>query len=191
MAVALEQDDSVSRCIIYSRFFRENIHTDALLWQFGESKADGASHESGVLRRLAPTDDDVNRIGCSIASSQNDRQGNPAPGPKRRYYCGFRTARYGDLPLQGDGYNLVVTNVPENGEDAHLDFALTITVHGKNARNNCKTDLGLALAEHFGLATAHRCACDLEDQEHPLTKFGEDCLFGVPPTPQLQFQPTS
>jgi hypothetical protein len=173
MPVALVAEDQVSRCIIYPRFFRNNRHIDELLWQFGQSGADGASHESGVLRRLAPADEDVNRIGCSIAALQNTRLGSPPPGSgSRRYYCGFRNARYGDLPLEDDGYKLVVTNVPENGEEAHLDFALTITVDGKTARNNRKTDAGLALAEHFGPITIHRCECDLNDENHPFAVSG-------------------
>jgi hypothetical protein len=46
----------------------------------------------------------VHRIGCKIAASQNERAGHPPPGPKRRYYCGFRSASYASLPNLGDGY---------------------------------------------------------------------------------------
>src|SRR4051812_39744938 len=116
MPVELNADDQISRCIIYPRAFRDRIPVDELLWQFEQSAADGASHQSGVLRRLAPKDEDVHRIGCSIAAAQNDRAGSPPSGSaKRRYYCAFRNARYGDLPLEDDGYRLVITNVPENG----------------------------------------------------------------------------
>jgi hypothetical protein len=192
MPVELVEDDSISRCIIHSRFFNDNVHTDSMLWQFGESKADGASHESGVLRRLAPSDDEVNRIGCSMAAFQNARDCEPPPGPKRRYYCGFRTARYGDLPLESEGYRLVITNIPENGEESHLDFALTITVQGRAPRANRKTDAGLALAEHFSPARPHRCTCDLQDNEHPFSKFGESCLYGAMPSiGNLEFSPRS
>ncbi|MHB0773418.1 hypothetical protein ACYCVF_33620 [Bradyrhizobium sp. 1.29L] len=168
MPVELAPDDQISRCVIYPRFFRDRVHVDELLWQFERTAPDGASHQSGVLRRMAPEDTEVHRIGCGIAAIQNERSGSPPPGPKRRYYCGFRTARYGDLPLQDEGYILVVTNDGENGEKAHLDFALTITIQGsKAAKNNRKTDAGLALAEHFGPIARHRCDCDCDDPNHP------------------------
>jgi hypothetical protein len=174
--IQIAEDDFISRCIIFSRFFHQNIHTDAMLWQFGETKDDGAAHESAVLRRFAQSSNDVHRIGCKIAASQNQNKHNPPPGPKRRYYCGFRTARYGDLPLVDDGYEIVIRHVPEHGEYSHLDVALTVSGSTKSERATHRTNAGLALAECFGHPDAHRCACDLSDDEHPFAKHGTRCL---------------
>lgn len=177
MGVEITDDDEVSRCIIFDRFFNQNIHTDALLWQFGAQGDDGATHESGVLRRIASLSQDVHLIGCRIAAIQNEKRSNPPPGPKRRYYCGFRTARVGDLPRTGEHYSLAISNVEEFGEKAHVDFALTISATGKNARATIRTDVGLALAEQFSAPEPHQCECDLPDDQHPLQKFGPDCLI--------------
>lgn len=129
-----------------------------------------------MLRRLAPEAADVHRIGCAIAASQNERKQNPPPGPARRYYCGFRTASVASLPREGDGYAIAYSNIPEGGEEAHVDVALTIFVEGKNAKALRRTDAGLALAEQFGPPAPHRCDCDAEDHQHPFDVFGEDCL---------------
>lgn len=179
MAVEIVPDDLISRCILYARAFDGDLHIDEKLWPFGASGADGASHESGVLRQLATEDAEVHRIGCNIASGQNADKGEPPPGPQRRYYCGFRTARYGDLTLAGDGYYLLVTNIPENGEEAHVDIALFITVQGKNARATRRTVAGLSFAEAFGPAVPYICDCDRADEHHPINKFGEKCLVST------------
>lgn len=177
MPVALINEDEVSRCIIYARAFSENVHIDELLWRFESTQSDGASHESAVLRRLAPLEADVHRIGCAIAEHQNIR--NSSTGSSRRYYCGFRSARYDTLPTEGDGYTIAVTNVPEGGEDAHLDVALTISVTGKSAKAQRRTDAGLALAEQFGPPTPHICECDKTDGDHPINRWGLGCLSAV------------
>ncbi len=176
MSDDLLDDDETARCIIHDRAFDQNIHVDALLWRFESTKADGASHESAVLRRLAPTDEEVHHIGCGIAASQNQRKGNPPPGKNRRYYCGFRTAKYIALPKEGNGYKVSITNVPEDGENAHVDVALTVLVEGKSARATRRTDAGLALAEHFGPPTPYRCQADLDDNQHPFAIWGVTCL---------------
>ncbi len=176
MPVQIDEADEISRCIIFDRAFEQNIHVDEFLWQFESSGADGNYHQSAVLRRLAPEPSDVHAIGCAIAASQNARKNEPPPGPNRRYYCGYRTASVASLPKQGDGYEIVLTNVPEDGEEAHVDVALIISVAGKNARAARRTDAGLALAEHFGPPEAHRCQCDDEDDQHPFSLWGEECL---------------
>lgn len=173
MTIALEMDDSVARCIIFPRFFSEDqIHVDELLWRFDNSGEDGQGHESGVLRRLTPKTEQVHEIGCGIAALQNET------AKARKYYCGFRNARYGSIPLTGPNYILTVTNTVELGQEAHLDFALQITVQGKSARNNAKTNARLAIAEAFGPAIPHKCCCDIDDLQHPFKQFGNDCLNG-------------
>ena len=176
MPVELDGADEISRCIIYDRAFEADAHVDSHLWRFENSSPDGVYHESAVLRRLAPTEDDVHQIGCGIAQRQNERKQQPEPGPKRRYYCGFRTATLISLPRQGDGYSVEFTNLPEDGEEAHIDVALIITVEGKSARAVRRTDAGLALAEQFGPPAPHVCECDLNDGHHPINAWGEQCL---------------
>jgi hypothetical protein len=151
MSVESEKSDQISRCIIFDRFFQANVHTDELLWVFGKtSEATGASHESAVLRRLSPDAAHVHSIGCAIAGHQNIGRGNPPPGDRRRYYCGFRTAAVSDIPSEGDGYSITLTNLPENGVESHVDVAVTITVEGRSAKATRRTDAGIALAEQFG-----------------------------------------
>lgn len=174
---AIGVDDSISRCIIYDRFFDGNTHIDDLLFQFGQSEEDGASHESAVLRSLALNDADVHAVGCKIAQSQNARKNNPLPGKGRRYYCGFRTARVGDMPLCGPGYCVKLTNDGDEGEKSHVDVALYIEAKEKSRRNTLKTNAGMALAEAFGPPTPHICNCDEGDEEHPLNKYGINCLI--------------
>lgn len=180
--MSIGPEDIISRCIIYDRAFRGNIHLDELLFIFGQSAPDGASHESGVLRRLAPKDDDVHRIGCGIASNQNERKNKPPPGPRRRYYCGFRSARVGELTLSGDGYHVSLTLDNENGEAAHVDIALSVASLDRSERNTIKVDAGLALAEAFGPAVEHVCEGDRNDDAHPLHKDPECLRRGVPQT---------
>ena len=177
MTIELVADDRVSRCIIFDRAFDDNAHVDELLWRFESSDADGVYHESAVLRRLAAPSAEVHRIGCAIAAGQNARKQEPPPGRKRRYYCGYRSATFGDLPTAGDGYTVTISHSPEGGEESHLDVALTIHVEGRSARAVRRTDAGLALAEHFGPPRPHRCACDATDDKHPFDLLGADCLI--------------
>ncbi|MGY4281489.1 hypothetical protein ACVWXO_000709 [Bradyrhizobium sp. LM2.7] len=178
MAAEISDDDHVSRCIVYNKFFRDDIHTDELLWQFGQSDSSGAAHESGVLRSLAPSLDEVHGIGCKIVAIQNERLQNPAPGDKkRRYYCGCRTARAGDLPKEEEGFTLALSLVEEHGLKAHVDFALTVKGDTKSARAVNRTNAGLALAECFGETEAHVCDCDRDDMMHPIARFGPECVI--------------
>lgn len=176
--LSIAATDQVSRCIIYDKAFDKNVHTDDFLWLFGKTMDDGASHESAVMRRLAPTANDVHEIGCGIASVQNTARGEPPAGPKRKYYCGFRTALFGNLPTHGDGYYFTITHSPEGDIYSHVDVALTVTVEGRNAKAVRRTDAGLALAEQFGAPVPHVCACDAEDKLHPLSQWGPECLTG-------------
>ena len=176
MPVEINDSDEISRCIIYARAFEQGIHVDELLWLFGQTRDDGASHESAVLRRLAPNSEDVHEIGCGIAAVQNARKPIPVGSPDRRYYCGFRTASIASLPKEGDGYRIEFTNDGEDGLEAHVDVALTIMVEGKSAKATRRTDAGLALAEHFGPPEPHRCECDIKDPNHPFELLGPECL---------------
>lgn len=177
MCVEIDDADEISRCIIFDRAFEDDLHVDALLWRFESKDDDGVYHESAVLRRLAPEEADVHRIGCGIAAAQNARKKEPEPGPRRRYYCGFRTASYASLPSEGEGFIIAITNMPEGGEDAHVDVALTVTAESKNARAVSRTDAGLALAEQFGPPAPHRCECDIADDLHPFSRWGAECLL--------------
>lgn len=168
--------DELSRCIIFDRAFDGEVHSDELLWRFEKTKDDGASHESAILRRLAPEPSDVHRIGCGIAALQNSRKNEPPPGPTRRYYCGFRSASVSSLPTEGPDFTLVYRNVPEGGEAAHVDVALFVTAEGVNARANRRTIAGIALAEVFGPPEPHVCDCDSHDHNHPIVKRGPSCL---------------
>jgi hypothetical protein len=175
-------DDELSRCIIYSKAFASNIHVDGRLFVFGQTGADGASHESGVLRRLAQADDEVHRIGCNIAHIQNERiQPPPPPGPKRRYYCGFRTAKVRDLCLEGEGYSIKLCLDGEGGMEAHVDIALTIFSQDGNERATIRTDAGLAMADAFGPAATHLCPADAGDNLHPLIVY-PGCLGALAPS---------
>ncbi|KGB51730.1 hypothetical protein FG91_04094 [Sphingopyxis sp. LC81] len=176
MAVEITDADEISRCIIFDRAFQDEIHVDEYLWRFDGKSPEGVYRESAVLRRLAPTPDDVHRIGCGIAAIQNERKQQPT-GPSRRYYCGFRTAPYVALPKAGEGFFIIFTADGE-GDAAHVDVALNVTVDGRNARANCRTNAGLALAEHFGPPAPHRCECDVGDGNHPFSLWGEQCLYG-------------
>lgn len=178
MAVEIAKTDYISRCIIFDRFFQSNVHTDELLWVFGKtSETTGASHESAVLRRLSPKPDDVHSIGCAIARYQNVGRGDPPPGDGRRYYCGFRTAAVSDIPIEGEGYRIKLTSLPENGVESHVDVAVTITAQGRSAKATRRTDAGIALAEQFGPPEPHICECDVADDYHPFNRWGTSCLF--------------
>lgn len=177
MTIQLVADDRISRCIIFDRAFEDNAHVDELLWRFEGSDANGIYHESAVLRRLAPASTDVHRIGCAIAAGQNVRKQEPPPGRKRRYYCGYRSATFGDLPVTGEGYTVTMSHSPEGGEESHLDVSLSIHVEGRSARAVRRTNAGLALAEHFGPPRPHRCNCDTADDQHPFDLLGADCLI--------------
>lgn len=176
MVAQIELADTIARCLIYNRFFPGNIHTDKILFSFGASGPDGKAHESAVLRSLTPQEGDVHRAGCKIAASQNLARGEPPPGPERKYYCGFREACVGEMQLEDETWRVVLTNVPEHGEDAHVDVALELLVEGRSARSVARTDAGLALAEAFGPPLPHVCACDAADEEHPLVRLGPECL---------------
>ena len=164
-------EDIISRCIIFDRAFLGSEHIDGYLFRFeGSSKVDGASHESAVLRRLAPMDADVHAIGCKIAAVQNARKGEPPRGPKRRYYCGFRSARVKDLQLCGDQYTVVLDNDGEGAEPAHVDVALVVASSDRSEKATIITEAGLALAEVFGAATPHVCYMDVDDTAHPINR---------------------
>lgn len=177
--MTIQAHDLISRCIIYDKAFYGALHTDSRLFIFGETRDDGASHESGVLRRLAPLDADVHEIGCEIASLQNQRKGNPSRGLKRRYYCGFRTARMSAIPSRGDGYE-VRLKLDGDGHPAHVDIALFVSSQDKNERATIKVDAGMAVAEAFGEATPHICESDRGDENHPLIKDPECLRRGIP-----------
>lgn len=188
MALALLPTDEISRCIIFDRAFEGDVHVDSRLFRFeSRNDADGSYHESGVLRRLAAKIEEVHLIGCLIAETQNARKAvPPPPGLERRYYCGFRTALYSQLPTLGNGYTITITHSPEDGIDAHVDFQLAFDppLTSKSARATRRTDAGLAIAEQFGCAEPHCCDCDKGDEHHPLLKWGPRCLDGqiiIPP----------
>jgi hypothetical protein len=166
--------DEIARCIVFEQFFRDGFHINDLLFQFSRrDDADGNFHESGVLRRLAPADDDVHMIGCNLAAHQN------APrlpqGKDRRYYCGFRNVVAGRLPKKGTGFELRLENTEELGNKAHVDFILIVSgTRSERALN--RTAVGLAMAEEFGPVIAHVCQVDLEDSRHPSRLYGAGYL---------------
>lgn len=164
----ISDNDVIARCIIYPGAFKGGVHVDEALVPFSSRDADGASHVSGVLRRLAPADQDVHRIGCKISAAQNVR-GN-LPSDRRRYYCGFRDALRSDIVFEHPDVTLRIELDNEGDEPAHVDIALTVNVDNKSARNTLKAAVALALAEIFGSATPHICADDIFDQNHPLSK---------------------
>jgi hypothetical protein len=165
--------DEICRCIIFDRAFQQELHVNEFLWRFDSSRnASGDYEESGVLRRLAPMDDDVHHFGCGLAAGQNEKN-QPESGPKRRYYCGFRVAKFRNLPEDTDKYSISYIN----DEGAHVAVILSIKVTSRSARANCRTDAGLALAEQFGPPVPFICDCDANDQNHPINLWGEACLF--------------
>lgn len=174
---SISEADQLSRCIIYNSLFCGDLHTDSELWIFGKRDQNGVSHQSGVLRRLAPEDKDVHAIGCSIAALQNVAKAQPPPGETRRYYCGFRTALVRDLTLESPGrFCVELSCKEENGVAAHVDVALTVYGATKQVAANQRTEAGMTLASAFGAPVAHVCGCDADDHLHPLKRWGLECL---------------
>ena len=168
--MSFQESDLISRCIVYAKAFQDNIHINQHLFVFSSAKPDGASHESCVSRVVAITDAEVHAFGCDLAKKQNIDRKEPERGPKRRYYCGFRTSKYGDLRLTGDKYDIVLTLDGENGNRAHIDVALTVQSHDRNERNTIKLDAALHFAAAFGPATPFVCEEDAGDVHHPVVK---------------------
>ncbi len=180
-------DDEVSRCIIFKKAFISGIHVDEVLFVFPDSP-----RESGVIRRLASKDSDVHRIGCKIARGQNTRLGNPPPGPKRRYYCGFRTAEVSAMVLSGNDYVISLTHQPEGGEESHVDFEINLAAGlTRNERATTKLEAGLILAEAFGAAVAHICEEDQQDGEHPINRDPSCLTRGFPRVAGIDVNPPS
>lgn len=182
----IDEDDEVARCIIFPKAFQGSVHTDEALIVFSGTGDDGASHESGVLCRLAPNDQDIHRIGCNIASIQNERLKAEPESAKRRFYCGFRRALAKDVAIQGDKYRVTLTLDGEGGEASHVDIALHVDSENRNERATIKIEAGLALAEAFGTAVTHICNADCDNDRHPL-RIDPECLIrGVPRLGSLQ-----
>ena len=181
MTGAVDENEEIARCVIFPKAFQDSVHTDELLFVFGSSGDDGASHESGVLCRLAPADEDIHRTGCKIAANQNARLGVEPGDPKRRYYCAFRRARAKDVAIKSDRYWVTLTLDNEGGEPAHIDIALFVVDDAsRNERATLKSEAGLILAEAFGPPFEHICEVDTGDPLHPL-RIDPDCLTrGVP-----------
>lgn len=161
----LDADDKISRCIIYGKAFHNSLHINNNLFRFDQSP-----RESLVARSIMPDDADVHAKGCSIAEAQNARINPPSGDPKRRYYCGFRTARVGDISKKGFNYELIIEIRPEDGDNSHVHVELVVQESNKSERNRIKTEAGLEMAEAFGPAEPHVCDCDLLDEKHPLTQ---------------------
>jgi hypothetical protein len=186
MTEEIAAEDEIARCLIFPKAFQNAIHTDEVLLVFGSSGEDGASHESGVLCRLAPTDREIHCMGCGIALRQNERASFATDSPKRRFYCGFRKAIAKDIAIRGDKYSVTLTLDGEGGEAAHVDLALRVESDGKNERATIKAEVALALAEVFGPAVSHICECDLENERHPLKADPECLVRGIPRFATLQ-----
>lgn len=182
----IEADDEIVRCVIFPKHFQDAVHTDAAFLSFGPAKEDGASHESGVLCKLHPTDHDVHEVGCRIASHQNTRLEAEVGSLKRRYYCGFRKALAKDVAVVGDDYRVVLTLDGENGEASHIDIALHIQADTKNKRATIKTEVGLVLSERFGPVHPHLCANDVQDANHPVAVDPTCLTRGIPNHVSLQ-----
>ncbi|WP_156347312.1 MULTISPECIES: hypothetical protein [unclassified Sphingomonas] len=186
MAIVIGATDVVARCLIYPQLFLGNIQANEKLWEFGKRAADGASHQSAVLRRLAPQASDVHRIGCKIAASGNARlferiAPEQIPLEKKRYYCGYKEAVASNLQINGDEYRVELRSLPEFGEEAHVDVALFINENvPKNKQANLRTAVGVALALQFGTATPHICENDKDDTNHPIRRLGAGCLGSLP-----------
>lgn len=178
--VDLTDEDVISRCIIFDRAFRQDIHVNEVLWHFENSDAEGIYHESAVLRRFAQTEEEVHNIGCGIAAKQNEDRKQPPPGDKRRYYCGFRSAIMASIPKNGGDYEIKLKHSPEGGVYAHVDVQLMILIdrvpRNKSPRAVARSEAILALAEQFNMPTGHRCLCDVGDTQHPFARWGENCI---------------
>ncbi|WP_232494895.1 hypothetical protein [Novosphingobium kaempferiae] len=176
MAEPMSSDDELARSLVFNRFFPGNIHTDESLWAFGKTRDDDKAHESGLALSLIATEENIHSAGCQIAAAQNAERGEPEPGPKRKYYCGYRKAKVNELPLVGDDYEVSLTIDGEGGNPAHVDVALAYKVDTKHLRAHARTKAGLLLAAAFAPAVPHICECANDDDEHPLVKNGLDCL---------------
>jgi hypothetical protein len=183
---AVDGDDEIARCIIFPKAFQGAAHTDEVLFVFGQSGADGRSHESGVLCRLVGSDGGIHDVGCRIALIQNERAGTDPSSSKRRYYCGFRKAVAKDVAISSDKYRVTLTLDGEGGEAAHIDIAVWIGGESKNERSTIKVEVGLILAEAFGPVVSHICAGDVGDERHPLRSDPECLIRGIPRFSALQ-----
>lgn len=172
---SIEPDDLIARCIIFPLAFREYIHIDAMLFSFGESDESGASHASGILCKMHNGEAEIHGVGCSIVAFQNDRRGTPRGSEKRRYYCGSRFAKASQICQEGDSYKVTLSLDGENGQASHVDIALYVQAETRNKRATIKTEAALVLAEVFGGVSEHICACDDDDDGHPL-KIDPQCL---------------
>lgn len=167
----LSDDDVISRCIIYGKAFKGGFHVNDNLFRFDQSP-----RESVVARSVMPRSEDVHEKGCSIAELQNSRTNPPSGDPKKRYYCGFRSARIGDIETKGYSYELVIELREENGDKSHVHIELLVDEPNKSERNRIKTEAGLDLADSFGPAEEYICKCDCNDDHHPL-KINPRCLI--------------
>lgn len=179
MTTPIDPSESISRFIIYDTLFEGNVHTDNVLFPVAGEKPDGYYHWSGVLRKIIPIDQDVHNIGCDTAANQNVAKNDPPPGPKRRYYCGFRSATAGDIGIKED--DCVVELI--NDHNHHVDIRLKVNLTAKAAKANARTNALMAIAEVFSDPVPHICECDSEDGEHPLTKYGPACLSRIQEIP--------
>jgi hypothetical protein len=173
MLVNISAEDSISRYVIFSVNFDGDIHTDSMLFPISGRKDDGFYHWSGILRSLAKSDEQVHNIGCATAATQNKNRQDPPSGPTRRYYCGFRTAIANDLDLTFDDCILEI----ENDHDQQVDIRIMVAIKGTSAMATARTNVLLAIAEVFTEHSPHVCEIDRLDAEHPLNKFGINCLL--------------
>lgn len=180
--VNINMDDTISRCLIYNKFFRNGKAAKDLLWKVHPTSGDGGIyHESGVLRRIATTDQEVHKIGCDIAAFQNSR----VIGKKKdkwkqeehqKYYCGFSSGSLEELEFENDYYKIKFTLLPEHGVESHVDVMVEVKGETQDDRDYGRSEASLALAEVFGVPVPYRCECDTNDVLHPFKRFGCDCL---------------
>lgn len=186
MTDTIRGDDEIARCIIFPKAFQGAVHTDEVLFVFTQSGADGASHESGVLCRLAPSDADIHSVGCGIAAFQNGRANIEPESEKRRYYCGFRKALARHVEMIGDKFRITLNLDGEGGQAAHVDIALIVDSDSRSERTAIKVEAGMTLAEAFGSPVPHICDVDADNPRHPLHADSGCLTRGLPQLTSIQ-----
>ena len=174
--VDIPAHDLIARFVAFpTKMFGEAIDR-TMLFQFEQLE------ESGVWRGRAPRDEDVHERGCRKSRIKNARkqaefaekqaQGKKPSELKREFYCGFLEAERGALEVETDYAKVVVEQITEDGDDAHVAIRLVYRSDpvDKVLRTAWRSEIRNELSNRMANPRTHRCPED-EDIPHPLDRF--------------------